>query len=77
MRDLEEKIREILAREISRLDALSQTAGLSLDDTRQLDLLLKSVKTYHSKDRDKEFDPANPAKQTTEELLAAITLPGK
>lgn len=68
-----EKIQKILEREISRINSLSEKSGLTLDDIRALDLLLKSVKNFSAKPEDAPPPPGSPEAQSTESLLDDLT----
>lgn len=46
---MRKKVKDILERELQRLDALSQESGLDLDEFRKLDLIIKAFKTFTQK----------------------------
>ena len=68
---MREQVKQILERELERLDTLSQKAGLTLDDFRILDLLIKATKTYAAPS-DEEKAAATPAKLPIENLLEGV-----
>jgi hypothetical protein len=60
---MKNKVQEILQRELSKLDTLSQTTGLDLNDFKRLDLLIKAYQTFAG-----QVDNKNP---TSSSLLSS------
>lgn len=69
---MREQVKQILERELERLDTLSQKAGLTLDDFRILDLLIKATKTYAAPSEE-ETVKATPEKLPIDSLLEGLT----
>lgn len=70
---IRETVQKILAREIARLDALSNKSGLELGDVRILDLLIKAEKSFTSPPETPPADESSPDKAPIETLLDGIT----
>lgn len=72
---MKEKVREILERELRRLDAISkEPLGLDLHGLKQLDLLIKCHASFvgSSKSEDESSNPDAPEAAPLDELLNGI-----
>ncbi len=72
---MKEKIAALLERELEKLDRLSknETEGLDLQNVRRLDLLIKCYASYSAPTPPKDTPPDSPEKQSTADLLKAIS----
>lgn len=71
---MKEKVREILERELKRLDELSQSQGFDLAGFKALDLWIKCHASFVGppKSDDEKKDPASPEASPTEALLEGL-----
>lgn len=72
MKLMRETVAKILDREIARLDELSLTAGLKLNDAKLLDLLIRAANTFATPPDDKPAEESSPEKAPIETLLDGI-----
>lgn len=65
---MRDRVQSILDRELSALNAKSESEGLELDDFRKLDLLIKAYRSFAA---DADI-PAIPASLPTDDLLSDL-----
>lgn len=72
MKILQESVAQILDREIARLNKLSITDGLGLNDVKKLDLLIRAIASFATPPVDETTAPATPADASTDDLLNGL-----
>lgn len=69
------KVREILERELRKLDELSVTTGLDLNDFKRLDLLIKAYQTFAPEHTNLPPSPDSVASRPSQQIIEAMLNP--